>query len=118
MTSRERRESSSANHPRFRDLVDAARPRTQRSRCSGDVPGDTQRNLRVKNVITDVRWKHILLPLWSVQYRFNKKTYTVLVNGQTGRVVGDAPYSWIKILLFILSIAAIVGLIVVVANAR
>ena len=91
---------------------------TQRSRCSGDVPGDTQRNLRVKNHVTDVRWKHILLPLWSVQYRFNKKTYTVLVNGQTGRVVGDAPYSWIKIVLFILTIAAVIGTIVVIAKAR
>jgi len=89
---------------------------TQRSRCSGDVPGDTQRNLHVRNRITDVRWKHVLLPLWSVQYRFRQKTYTVLVNGQTGRVVGDAPYSWVKIALFSLMIAALVATIVAVAN--
>jgi hypothetical protein len=32
---------------------------TERKRCSGDVPGDTQRNLRVHNTVQDVRWKHI-----------------------------------------------------------
>lgn len=79
---------------------------TQRSRCSGDVPGDTQRNLRIKNRIRGVRWKHVLLPIWSVQYRFKKKTYTVLIHGQTGRVAGDAPLSWVKITLAVIAVAA------------
>ena len=72
--------------------------RVQRGRCSGDVPGDTQRHLRVQNHIRDVRWKHILLPIWSLSYRYKQKTYTVLVHGQTGKVVGEAPFSWVKIL--------------------
>ena len=82
--------------------------RIQRSRCSGDVPGDTQRNLRVSNRVRDIRWKHILLPIWSMQYALGGKTYTVLVNGQTGRVVGDAPYSFLKIAGLILGIVALV----------
>lgn len=69
----------------------------QRDLCGGDVPGDTYSNLRVTNRIADVRWKHVLLPIWSVQYRYGGKTYTVLVNGQSGRIVGKAPWSWIKI---------------------
>ncbi|MCC7013475.1 MAG: zinc ribbon domain-containing protein [Planctomycetes bacterium] len=81
---------------------------SQRSRCAGDVPGDTQRNLRVHDEIDDVRWKHILLPLWTLSYRFQGKSYTVLVHGQTGRVHGRAPLSWIKILLCVL--ALLVGL--------
>ena len=79
----------------------------QRQRCSGDVPGDTQRNLRVRNHITGVRWKHVLLPIWSLQYRFGGETYTVLVNGQNGRVAGKAPYSWVKISLAVLAVAAV-----------
>jgi len=71
----------------------------QRSRCAGDVPGDTHRGLRVRNVVRDVRWKHVLLPIWSLQYGLGGKSFTVLVHGQTGRVVGDAPYSVWKILL-------------------
>ena len=80
----------------------------QRGRCSGDVPGDTQRNLQVQNAISDVRWKHVLLPIWSLQYRFRGKVYTVLVNGQTGKVVGQAPYSAVKIGALVLVIAALV----------
>lgn len=84
---------------------------TQLRRCSADVPGDTQRDLRVRNRITDVRWKHVLLPVWSLQYSFHGETYTVLVNGQSGTVVGKAPLSWTKISLATLAVvAAIVAL--------
>lgn len=89
----------------------------QRRRCSGDVPGDTQRNLRVQNHISGVRWKHVLLPVWSLQYIYRKKTYTVLVNGQTGRVVGDAPYSWVKIGLLVFFLLAVAAVVIVVAKA-
>jgi len=82
----------------------------QRSRCANDVPGDTYRNLSVRNHVHDVTWKHVLLPIWSLSYRFRGKTWPVLVNGQTGRVVGEAPYSWVKILLFVVTILAVVGL--------
>lgn len=81
----------------------------QRARCSGDVPGDTQRNLRVSNTFDDVRWKHVLLPVWSVAYSFRGKVYPVLVNGQSGRVVGEAPLSWVKILLAVLGVGAAVA---------
>jgi predicted RNA-binding Zn-ribbon protein involved in translation (DUF1610 family) len=90
---------------------------TQERRCAGDVPGDTQRDLRVQNVIRDVRWKHILLPLWTLTYRFGAKSYTVLIHGQTGRVHGEAPLSWVKILLAILVAALCVLAIVAAANA-
>jgi DNA-directed RNA polymerase subunit RPC12/RpoP len=79
--------------------------KSQESRCSADVPGDTQRSLRVANKISDVRWKHVLLPLWTVSYRFGGQRYAVLINGQNGRVVGDAPYSWVKIALLVVAIA-------------
>ena len=80
---------------------------SQRDRCAGDVPGDTYRNLQVRNAIRDVRWKHILLPIWSLQYRFGSKTYTVLVHGQTGRVVGRAPYSFWKIAAVVLLVGGL-----------
>ena len=61
---------------------------TQRGRCSGDVPGDTQRNLNVQNQFSYVTFKHVLLPIWIAAYRYNGKPYQFLVNGQTGEVVG------------------------------
>jgi hypothetical protein len=78
----------------------------QTARCAGDVPGDTHRSLRVKNTVSDVRWKHVLLPVWSLAYRYKGKSYAVLVHGQSGRVAGEAPLSWAKILLLVLGVAA------------
>lgn len=91
---------------------------SQRRRCAGDIPGDTHRALKVRNEISDVRWKHVLLPMWSVTYQFKGKPYAVLVHGQSGRIVGRAPYSWIKILLFVLVIALILSVIVFLSQAR
>jgi DNA-directed RNA polymerase subunit RPC12/RpoP len=88
---------------------------TQIGRCSGDVPGDTQRNLRVSNRFDDVRWKHVLLPMWSLTYGFGGKRYAVLIHGQNGRVHGDAPLSWVKILLLVLGILAVAGAIALIA---
>jgi hypothetical protein len=76
----------------------------QTQRCSGDVPGDTQRHLRVHNTVRDVRWKLVLLPIWSLTYRHAGKDFAVLVHGTNGRVVGDAPYSGIKIALLVFAI--------------
>ena len=45
----------------------------QRDRCARDVPGDTHRRLSVRNTIADVRWKHVLLPMWTLTYRFGGK---------------------------------------------
>jgi DNA-directed RNA polymerase subunit RPC12/RpoP len=90
----------------------------QRARCSGDVPGDTQRDLRVANVIRDVRWKHVLLPIWSITYRHGGRAFPVLVHGQTGVVRGKAPLSWLKILglVALIGFAALV-LVAVLATA-
>jgi len=85
----------------------------QEARCAGDVPGDTHRNLRADHDISGVRWKHVLLPMWSLTYQFQGKPYTVLVHGQTGRVHGRAPWSVVKILAALLLAALVVGAFVV-----
>ncbi|MEL7472511.1 MAG: zinc ribbon domain-containing protein [Planctomycetota bacterium] len=89
---------------------------SQRQRCSGDVPGDTQRHLRVRNEISDVHWKHVLLPLWVLQYRFKDRIYAVLVHGQTGKVVGEAPYSWLKITAAALAVLSVAGGLIAVVG--
>lgn len=88
---------------------------TQRNRCAGDIPGDTHRRLEVWNRISDVRWKHVLLPMWSLTYQHRGKGYAVLLHGQSGKIAGDAPLSWLKILLTVLGVAALAGLAAVIA---
>jgi len=91
---------------------------TQQSRCGSDVPGDTHRYLQVQNTFSAVTFKHVLLPVWIAAYRYGDKPYQFLVNGQTGEVVGVAPWSVWKILLFVLTIAAIIAAIVIVTQMK
>jgi len=91
--------------------------RTQQRRCAGDVPGDTHRALRVTSTIDGVRWKHVLLPFWTLSYDYAGKTYTVLIHGQSGRVEGYAPLSWLKIALAVLAVLAGLGVIAVATSA-
>jgi len=82
-----------------------------RSACAGEVPGDTHRNLRVKTQFEDVTFKHILLPIWIASYRFNDKVYNFMVNGQTGKVQGEAPISWWKVALAVLIVLILLACI-------
>lgn len=93
---------------------------TQESRCASDVPGDTHRFLQVQNHLSNVTFKHVLLPIWIAAYRYNGKPYQFLVNGQTGEVVGHAPWSVWKILLAILFGLAVLAVIffIVQSNQR
>jgi len=78
----------------------------QRTRCSGDVPGDTQRGLNVTTRLSQTTFKHVLLPLFIASYRYNNEVFRFVVNGQTGEISGRAPYSWIKI-----AAAVVLGLV-------
>lgn len=72
-----------------------------------DIGGDEQRISSMDTRIWDVTFKHCLLPVWIAAYKYRDKTYRFVVNGQTGKVQGERPYSAIKI-----AIAVIIGLIV------
>ncbi|MDI1449408.1 hypothetical protein [Polyangium sp. 6x1] len=92
---------------------------TQRSRCRSDVPGDDQRNLRVDNHFSHVTFKHVLLPVWIAAYRYRDEPYQFLVNGQTGEVIGKAPYSFWKIFFFVLFLVAVaVGVVLAMSGGK
>lgn len=72
-----------------------------------DIGGDVQ---RVDSVATDhsaETFKHILLPVWMAAYKYGGKSYRFLVNGQTGEVQGERPYSWWKIGFTVVLLAAL-----------
>jgi hypothetical protein len=66
------------------------------------IGGDTQRIDWIKSRYDAITYKHLLLPLWMLAYRYAEKPFQVVVNACTGEVQGDRPYSWVKILLAIL----------------
>ena len=73
-----------------------------RQLCSKEVPGDTHRNLQVASIYSDLRFKHILVPVWLLTYTYGHTVYQVVANGVTGKMAGERPWSWIKIALLIL----------------
>jgi predicted RNA-binding Zn-ribbon protein involved in translation (DUF1610 family) len=75
--------------------------------CAAQVPGDTQRNLRVNTAFSKMTYKHVLFPVWIASYRYSDKIYHFLVNGQTGEVQGQAPISWIKVMLVVFIIIVV-----------
>ena len=72
-----------------------------------DIGGDRQRIHAIDTDVRNVTFKHILLPVWMAAYKYRGQTYRFVVNGRTGRVQGERPWSAIKI-----TIAVIVGLLV------
>jgi len=73
-----------------------------------DIGGDRQRVHNIDTSLSDLTFKHVLLPVWLAAYKYRGKTYRFVVNGRTGRVQGERPYSAIKITfaLILLAIAA------------
>ena len=65
---------------------------------------------RVNNVDTtynNIKYKYLLLPVWLSSFKHNGKIYNFMVNGQTGKVSGEAPISWIRV-----AIAILIGLVI------
>jgi hypothetical protein len=83
---------------RSRQQMDA----TVRQLCVNQIPGDTYRDLVVNSTYSNQRFKHILAPVWLMTYTYGSRTYHVVLNGVTGRIAGDRPWSWIKIALLVL----------------
>lgn len=82
-----------------------------RSACVSEVGADTYRNLRVQTRFQDTTFKHILLPIWIASYRYQRKVYHFLVNGQTGKVKGEVPISWWKVALAVLIVLLLLAVV-------
>jgi DNA-directed RNA polymerase subunit RPC12/RpoP len=81
-----------------------------------DIGGDTQRVSSINMKLTEETFKHILLPVYISAYKFREKRYNFFVNGQTGAVSGERPYSFWKIFLFILAIIAVISIFIFFAQ--
>jgi len=81
-----------------------------------DIGGDRQEIDSMNVEWNAVGFRHLLLPVWLSSFRYNDNVFHVAVNARTGEVVGERPHSTLKILLFVLAIAAaIAGVIALIA---
>ncbi|HJP92117.1 MAG TPA: hypothetical protein VJ875_09195 [Pyrinomonadaceae bacterium] len=83
-----------------------------------DIGGDEQ---RIDNLVTnysEITFKHLLLPVYAGAYRYNGKLFQILVNGRTGEIQGERPYSFWKIALLVVSVLILILIIVAVFDQR
>jgi LSD1 subclass zinc finger protein len=81
-----------------------------------DIGGDHQRIHTLNTIYNKITFKHILLPIWISAYTYKNRVYRFLINGRTGEVQGERPYSLVKIALAVLTVLAIVICIVLISN--
>jgi Zn finger protein HypA/HybF involved in hydrogenase expression len=83
-----------------------------------DIGGAEQRISSLRTQYLAVNVKHVLLPLFIASYTINGKTYRFQVNGQSGDVAGDRPYSKLKVALVTAAVVAAVILLYVLSYLR
>jgi hypothetical protein len=78
------------------------------------MPGDTYRSLQHRTWLEQEDAQLVLLPVWvlAVRYREDKPMVRLLVNGQTGRLYGKRPLSWVKVVSLVLIALLAIGLVV------
>lgn len=80
------------------------------------IGGDQQQVDSIKTHYSGLKFKHFLLPVYLLVYRYRDKPYRVFVNGSTGTVAGERPWSAIKITLAVIAASAVALGLVWVAN--
>jgi hypothetical protein len=106
------------------DLIAAAQSarekmdETMEHLCAREVPGDTHRFLNVHSDYSGQTFKHILLPIWLLNYHYGSRNFQVVINGVTGTIAGKYPKSWIKITLLVLMIVIVALIFARMANQR
>jgi predicted RNA-binding Zn-ribbon protein involved in translation (DUF1610 family)/DNA-directed RNA polymerase subunit RPC12/RpoP len=78
--------------------------KTAESQMRNDAEDDIRRmgydSARVDSInctYDNTRYKHVMLPAWVSSFTYNGKSYKYIINGETGKVGGERPYSAIKI---------------------
>ena len=72
-----------------------------------EIGGDEQRIHEVVTRWDGLTYKHVLLPIWMLAIRHQGRPYRVIVNGATGEVQGERPWSALKITLAALAVAGV-----------
>jgi hypothetical protein len=62
---------------------------------------DVIARIDMKPEATNVRAKYVLAPIWITSFDYNGTVYRVLVNGQTGNIVGTWPKSLKRVFMII-----------------
>lgn len=73
------------------------------------IGGDEQQILTLNTTYDNITFKHLLLPIWLSAFKYNAKVYRFMINGRTGEVQGERPYSFWKIFFTVTGALAVIG---------
>ena len=83
----------------------------QIEQAENDIRSRGFTHARVSNINIEyhkITYKHVLLPAWSSAFAYNGKQYMYIINGESGRVGGQRPYSVPKIVAAVAAAAAVI----------
>lgn len=75
------------------------------------IGGSQQRVHAQQTSVSDLKFKHVLLPVWLSAYRYQDKSYVFAINGRTGQVIGQRPWSIFKITILVVCVVLLLLLL-------
>ncbi|OGO29622.1 MAG: hypothetical protein A2Z16_07255 [Chloroflexi bacterium RBG_16_54_18] len=72
-----------------------------KSACLEQTSTPKVRNFSMDLDFASESWRYILLPIYLNTYRHASKSYTLMINGQSGEIAGQRPVDWNRIWLVI-----------------
>lgn len=78
-----------------------------------DIGGDEQRISSKATTYHSLLYKHLLLPIWLLTVVYEGRPFQVFINGVTGEVQGQRPWSKVKIALAVVAALIVIAVIVV-----
>ncbi len=102
---------------RAKDLISRRLRGNVEQKIYREKHADHVSQLHMDTSFSDITYKYLLLPVWISSFTYQGKVYHFMVNGQTGRVGGRTPVSWIKVALTVLFVILFMALVYYLNNS-
>ncbi len=81
-----------------------------------DIGGDQQRIHHKNTHLSNLTYKHVLLPIWLLTVIYEGKPLQVFINGATGEIHGERPWSKVKIAAAVIAVLILIIVILVIRS--
>lgn len=98
--SRDLRSCSEEGRKRLDDIIE--------DWVKADIGGDRQQISTLDTTWNSFDYQHLLYPIWLLTVRYRDRPFQLSINGATGAVSGQRPYSVVKIASLVIAIVALV----------
>ncbi|MCP4873622.1 MAG: hypothetical protein GY898_33465 [Proteobacteria bacterium] len=92
-----------------RDVANQELADNENSAIARFLPADRTSGVENTTSIQVTELKLVLLPVWIGTWRYKGEPLRLLVNAQTGEVVGDLPTDWLKVTLAVMAALIVTG---------